>query len=110
MKFKVEYNYEDLLNNEFDSFQRHIIWRSKYLNMGMEKVNKSEKEILERYYSGEKNLVRNESYEENIYIKDVKNMVDFQTQDYESVQNVEYVASKKDKKRKNQILMIEEEQ
>lgn len=110
MKFKIEYSYEDLQKCKFDSYQRHIIWRSKYLNIGPDKVNKSERAILDKYYNGEKNLFKIENYEENIYIKDVKNMVDFQTQDYETTQNVEYAASKNDKKRKNQILMIDEEQ
>ena len=110
LKFKVEYDYEDLRNSEFDSLQRHIIWRSKYLNIGKDKVNKSERVILEKYYDSEKKDVRKESYEEGIYIKDVKNMVDYLTQDYETTQNVEYMASKNDKKRKNQILMIDEEQ
>ena len=109
LKFLVEYDYEDLQNSEFDSYQRHIIWRSKYLGMGIEKVSKDEREILKRYLNGEKNLIRKESYEEGIYIKDIKNMVDFDTENYESTQNVEYVASKNDKKRKNQILMSDDE-
>ena len=109
LKFLVEYDYEDLQNSEFDSYQRHIIWRSKYLDMGIEKVSKDEREILKRYLNGEKNLIRTESYEEGIYIKDIKNMVDFDTENYESTQNVEYVASKNDKKRKNQILMSDDE-
>ena len=109
LKFLVEYDYEDLQNSEFDSYQRHIIWRSKYLGMGIEKVSKDEREILKRYLNGEKNLIRTESYEEGIYIKDIKNMVDFDTENYESTQNVEYVASKNDKKRKNQILMSDDE-
>ncbi len=109
MKFLIEYDYEDLQNSEFDSYQRHIIWRSKYLNMGLEKVSKDEREILKRYYTGEKNLIRTESYEEGIYIKDIKNLVDFDTENYESTQNVEYVASKNAKKTKNQILMSDDE-
>lgn len=109
MKFYVEYNYEDLQNTEYDSYQRHIIWRSKYLNQGIEKVNKEDKEILKKYYNGQKSLIRTEEYEEGIYIKDVKNIVDFETEDYESTQNVEYVASKNAKKSKNQILMSEDD-
>ena len=77
--------------------------------MGIEKVNKEEKNLLKRYETREKKLVRTENYEEGIYIKDIKNMVDFDTENYESTQNVEYVASKNDKKRKNQILMSEDE-
>ena len=109
LKFSVEYDYEDLQNSEFDSYQRHIIWRSKYLNMDLEKVSKEEREILKRYYNGEKNLIRTEQYEEGIYIKDIKNMVDYDTENYESTQNVEYVASKNSKKTKNQILMSDDE-
>ncbi|MBR3002337.1 MAG: antitoxin YezG family protein [Clostridia bacterium] len=109
MKFLVDYDYEDLQNSEFDSYQRHIIWRSKYLNMGLEKVSKEEREILKSYLARPNDLVRTESYEEGIYIKNIKNMVDYETENYESTQNVEYVASKNDKKRKNQILMSDEE-
>lgn len=109
MKFLIEYDYEDLQNSEFDSYQRHIIWRSKYLNMGIEKVNKEEKEILKKYYTGQKKLIRTETYEEGIYIKNVENIVDFDTENYESTQNVEYAASKNTKKSKNQILLSEED-
>ena len=109
MKFFVEYNYEDLQNSEYDSYQRHIIWRSKYLGIGIEKVNKEDKEILKKYYTGQKSLIRTETYEEVIYIKDIQNLVDFNTENYESTQNVEYVASKNIKKSKNQILMSEDD-
>ena len=109
MKFFVEYDYEDLQNSEYDSYQRHIIWRSKYLGFGIEKANKEEKEILKKYYTGQKRLIRTESYEEGIYIKDIKNLVDFNTENYESTQNIEYVASKNTKKSKNQILMSEDD-
>lgn len=109
MKFLIEYDYEDLQNSEFDSYQRHVIWRSKYLNMGIEKVSKDEREILKRYENGEKRLIRTENYEKGIYIKDIKNMVDYDTENYESTQNVEYVASKNSQKRKNQILMSDDE-
>ena len=109
MRFHIKYDYEDLQICEYDSYQRHIIWRSKYLNQGIEKVNKEDKEILKKYYNGQKSLIRTEEYEEQIYIKDVKNIVDFDTEDYESTQNVEYVASKNTKKSKNQILMSEDD-
>ena len=109
MKFFVEYNYEELQSSEFDSYQRHIIWRSKYLNKGIEKVNKEEREILERYEDSNEKIHRVETYEEQIYITDIKNMVDYDTENYESSQNVEYVSGKNDKKRKNQILMSAED-
>lgn len=110
MKFLVEYNYEDLQNSDFDSFQRHIIWRSKYLNKGAENVSKAERDILRRYDISGESMHRVEKFEEGIYIKDIRNIVDFDTENYEDTQNVEYVASKNVNKRKNQILMSDEEQ
>lgn len=41
-RFRVEYNYEDLKNNEFTSYERHIIWRYKNLEIGPEQVNKQD--------------------------------------------------------------------
>lgn len=103
MKFTVEYNYEDLFNNKFDSYQRHIIWRSKYLGMGPDKVGKEEREVLNRY-SSQMDTYRTEKYEENIYVGEIKNLVDFSTDETEITDKVEYVASKDTKKTKNQIL------
>ena len=104
MQFKVEYNYDDLQEDEYTSYERHIIWRYKYLNQGKEYYSKEEKNILNKYLLGEKTLQRDEMYVSGIYIKNVKNIVDFQTADYASIQNVEYVASKNNKITKNQIL------
>ena len=30
-QFLVEFDYEDLIKSEFDSYQRHVIWRNNYL-------------------------------------------------------------------------------
>ena len=108
-KFKVEYDYEDLENNNFDSYERHIIWRYKYLGIGLEQLNKKEKEILNRYLNGPKMLVRKEVYETGIYITDIENIIGYNTDKYEPIQNVEYVATKDKKVRKNQILLSEDE-
>ena len=109
LKFKVEYGYEDLRNSDFNSYERHVIWRYQYLGIGPEQVNKTDREILKRYISGPKMMGRKEVYETGIYIQDIKNIVDYTTQNYESIQNVEYVATKDEKIKKNQILLSEEE-
>lgn len=103
-KFRVEYNYDDLQNNLYNNYEKHIIWRYKYLNQGIEYCNKEERNILLRYLNGVKQLSINEAYEEGIYIKNIKNIVDYQTAGYESIQNVEYVSSKDEKSARNQIL------
>ena len=103
-KFRVEYNYDNLQNSLYNNYERHIIWRYKYLNQGIESCNKEERAILQRYFNEPKQLSSDEAYEEGIYIKDIKNIVDYQTAGYESIQNVEYVSSKNEKSATNQIL------
>lgn len=108
IKFKVEYDYEDLNKSKFSSYERHIIWRYKYLGIGEEKLNKNEKEILQRYLIGEKVIRRRERYETGIYIKNVKNIVDYDTENYLEEQNIEYV-TKENKKVRNQIINFDED-
>lgn len=104
-KFKVEYNYKDLLrDNEYTNYERHIIWRYKYLNQGIEYCNREERKILERYINRFRVLNTNQTYEEGIYITNIKNIVDYETAGYESIQSAEYVSSKDEKERTNQIL------
>ena len=108
MKFKVEYNYDDLEHSSFSSYERHIIWRYKYLGIGPEQVGKKDKDILNRYLLGAKTLSRQENYEAGIYIKDIENVVAYNTtKEYEENEKKEY-ATEKDTKR-NQILLSEDE-
>ena len=78
-RFKVDYNYEDLINSEFNSYERHIIWRYEYLGIGEEQVNKKDKEILKRYILGPKTIRRKETYETGIYINDIENKIAYNT-------------------------------
>ena len=108
IKFKIEYDYEDLSKSKFSSYERHVIWRYNYLGIKEEQLNKQEREIIERYLLGDKVIRRRERYEAGIYIKNVKNMVDFDTENYSSEQKIEYVATKDDKVR-NQIIFSGEQ-
>ena len=106
IKFTVEYDYEDLSKSKFSSYERHIIWRYNYLGIKEEQLNKKEKEIIEKYLIGEKVIRRRERYEAGIYIKNIKNIVDYDTASYSTEQNIEYVATT-DKKVRNQIIMTD---
>lgn len=108
IQFKVEYDYEDLSKSKFSNYERHIIWRYNYLGIKEEQLNKQERAILERYLLGEKVVRRRERYETGVYIKNIKNIVDYDTESYESEQNIEYVATRSEKVR-NQIIMSEEQ-
>lgn len=104
IKFKVEYDYEDLTQSKFSSYERHIIWRYNNLGIREEQLSKEEHKIIEKYLLGEKVVKRRERYETGIYIKNIKNIVDYDTESYDSEQNIEYVATK-DEKVINQIIM-----
>ncbi len=106
-RFMVEYDYEDLKDNPLSSYERHVIWRCKYLGISFDQLNKEEKDILRKYASGPKILARVERYEAGIYIKDLNNVITYDTQGKTDVNNEEaneqeYV--KKDKSIRNQIL------
>lgn len=84
MKFRAEYSYEDLVNNAFNSYERHVIWRYKYLGIGPEQVSKKDKDILYRYFNGARNLAEVEEYNAGIYIEqDTKNIIEYNTQEDE---------------------------
>ena len=91
MKFKAEYSYEDLVNNAFNSYERHVIWRYKYLGIGPEQVSKKDKEILFRYFNGARTLAETEEYSAGIYIEqDTKNIIEYNTQEDE-IENDGYI-------------------
>ena len=91
MKFRAEYSYEDLVNNAFNSYERHVIWRHKYLGIGPEQVSKKDKDILYRYFNGARNLAEVEEYNAGIYIEqDTKNIIEYNTQEDE-IENDGYI-------------------
>ena len=106
-KFAIEFLYEDLKNDGLTSYERHIIWRYKYLGLSIDYSSKEEKEVLKKYMvdkelNGEK---EKEYYETGIYVKNVKNIVDYETAGYEGAQNVQEVTAEEHKTgEKNQVL------
>ena len=89
-KYIVEYNYDDLKKSGFDNYERHIIWRYKYLKVPIESYSKKEREVLQRYFaSNEYNNTETSRYEENVYERQiVRGTV------YESVESHEEYARK----------------
>lgn len=67
-KFDVEYQYEDLIHFNFNSYEKHIIFRYKYLKYPFNSFSKSEKEVLLRYTNQEKRTSINvKEYSETMY-------------------------------------------
>ena len=114
--FKIQFKYDDLKNSEYSSYDRHIIWRYEYLGIGMEQLNKEEREILKRYLTGAKSFVREETYESGIYIRDIKNIIDYDTSENSEFEEKTETANKKVEKHeeyrtmKNQILSFLDEE
>lgn len=63
-KFKIEYNYDNLIGGKDAYYDHHIYWRQKYLHI--EPQGKKEKQALENYLAN-----RNQS-EESILKTDIK--------------------------------------
>lgn len=76
LKFKIEYDYEDL--HMLTSDERHIIWQYKYLKLSPERLPKKSREMLEKYLVLEQIKNREtKSYVENMYQKHVHNIVEY---------------------------------
>lgn len=64
-KFDVEYNYEDINDSRFNSYERHIIFRYKHLGFPITSYTKKEKRVIQEYlqeckYNKEKTKVYTE--------------------------------------------------
>lgn len=108
LKFKVEYDYTDLVHSDFSSYERHVIWRYEMLGIGEEQVSKEDKEILRRYQLGAKTLARKEHYDAGIYIKDIENVIAYSNENA-TTEEAQEIVEATEKKRKNQLLLSKEE-
>lgn len=67
-RFKVEYNYDNLIGGKDNFYEHHIYWRQKYLNI--EPQGKKEKQAIENYLAKRnKSFKKDEQYDEGIYSK-----------------------------------------
>ena len=67
-KFEVEYNYDEDLFLEFNSYEKHLIFRYKYLRYPLSSYNKKEQDIIIKY----ENIINNnkpkiKTYSEAMY-------------------------------------------
>lgn len=79
-QFKVKYDYQDLKNSNFDSYEWHVIWRYIYLKPEYELLSKKDKKILSKYmeYTKKTEIPKKDVYIEGMYKEPVKNIVDFE--------------------------------
>lgn len=67
-RFKIEYNYDNLIGGKEDYYNHHIYWRYKYLHI--EPQGKKEKQAMEDYLASRKQCnKKDQQYNEGIYSK-----------------------------------------
>ena len=117
-QFKIEFSYENLKKSEFDSYERHLIWRYIHLDENIDSLSRKDKKIIERYnqYVNLHTLPKKNYYIEGVYKQPVKNIIDFEktlTVEEAIAQSKSYDQPKEKKKglfKKNKIDDIIEEE
>lgn len=80
-KFNVEYNYEDLTNSDLTSYDRHLIWKYKYLDTSLSSFSRKDRKMIEKYLSQEQYSNKNiNTYNEGIYNKPKTNIIEYNNQ------------------------------
>ena len=58
-KFNVEYNYENINDSRFNSYERHIIFRYNFLNLPYSSYSRKERKVIELYLQDLRNSKEN---------------------------------------------------
>lgn len=78
LKFSIEYAYEDLSKSPYSNYERHIIWRYKYLQTDIHSYSKRERILINKYIDEEKKE-KKDVHNEMIYANKKKNIVVYDT-------------------------------
>ena len=80
MRFKIEFDYSNILDSEYNSYERHLIWRYVYLKEDIGVFKRSHKKKIERNQDSNdyKKSFNKPYYVENIYKQPVKNIIDYE--------------------------------
>jgi len=121
LKFHVEYDYEDLASSRYSSYDRHIIWKYKYLDAPIERLQKRDREMLERYLLEESFQDKDtKEYSEGVYKNNIHNVIDYNKEERTEQDFIEekeeerldkyelYKRKKEEQKRKEMGIKIEE--
>lgn len=76
LKFKIEYNYDDL--SAISDDERHLIWQYKYLDLTVERLPKKQRKIIEQYLQNESVCKpKTKRHTENMYNKKLHNIIEY---------------------------------
>ncbi len=77
--FRVEYNFENLASSPYSNYDRHLVFRYKYLKTGLNAYSKRERQMVLDYLDQEeKSDKKVDVYEESLYATPNKNLVNFE--------------------------------
>ncbi len=79
-QFKIEYDYQNLKLSQFNSYERHVIWRYLYLKLDLHLFSKKEQQVIKKYveFVANNQQPKRDLYMEGIYKQPVKNIVDYE--------------------------------
>ena len=79
-RFEIEYDYEDLNDYPFNSYERHVLWRNENLEEEIGSLSRKDKKIIAAYDKYLENTIpmRKDVYSEGIYKLPVKNIIEFE--------------------------------
>ncbi len=79
-QFKIEYDYQDLQNSKFNSYERHVVWRYLYLKSDLQLFGRKDQQIIHKYinFIDGIEIPKRDIYTEGVYTQPVKNIVDFE--------------------------------
>jgi hypothetical protein len=101
-KYKAEFDYDDIINSEFNNFERHIIWRYKYLGLPLESYSKDEKKIIQNYLNSKNNKKNLPTiYEANIYEKPTITVMQYHNIEFKQVEEEKNMQLQNIKQKKN---------
>ena len=99
-KFNVEYSYENLVNSKYTSYDRHLIWRHKYLDVPLTSYQKKDRKMIEEYLKEEEHNKKISNLRKNLaksVVADIFLRTDFIAYDIRALPN-SYVKSKRKSK------------
>ena len=69
-----------MLNSSYESYERHVIWRYKYLKEDIELLSRKDKKIIDKFIEDmkTKKIPKRDMYIEGIYKLPVKNIIDYE--------------------------------
>lgn len=109
--FNIEFKYDDLSDPKYTSYDRHLIWRYKYLNVPINSYSKKERQMIEEYLNNEEYLNKNiNTYTEGIYEKSSKHVIEYNKEEKKVEQTKEKVENEEEVEEQeivSQIMMLQ---